>query len=67
MNRTYQVRVRFSAIRTWTIQARNKKEANDLARSAAVGYFMYTAGKFHTENTDKMRVTSVVELTQPNK
>ncbi len=63
MAKKYQVRVRFSAIRTWTIEARNRREATDLAKSAAVGYFMYSGGTFRTENTDKMRVTSVAELT----
>lgn len=63
MSRKYQVRVRISAIRTFTVQAKTQKQAGEMA----IQYMQkcitdLSGGKLVLLPKDKMRVTSIAEL-----
>lgn len=58
MNR-YQVRLKYSAIRTWTIDAGTQKEAEEKAR---VNFNLYLLRLW--ERRDKLRTLSVKKKTQ---
>lgn len=57
----YQVRIKYSAIRTWTVEAANEKLAESIARQKAQVYFLPMATFQNWLKEDKLRTLSIRE------
>lgn len=57
----YQVRIKYSAIRTWIVEAKSAKEAEAKARSEANLYHLPKATLKNWTPQDKLRTLSIRE------
>lgn len=55
----YQVRTKFSAIRTWEVEAKSQKEAEEKGHALTIQYWLSGSG-------DKIRTLSVHEVSATN-
>ena len=57
----YTVRIKYSAIRSWTVEAANEKLAESIARQKAQLYFLPMATFKNWLKEDKLRTLSIRE------
>ncbi len=60
----YKVRIKYSAIRTWTVEAKSEKLAESIARQKAQLYFLPMASFQNWLQEDKLRTLSIREKGQ---
>lgn len=58
----YQVRTKFSATRTWEVEANSAKEAEEKGFARAIQYWLSKANFNKYKHSDKLRTLSVHEL-----
>jgi len=62
----YQVRTKFSAIRTWEVEAKSQKEAEEKGHALTIQYWLSKAVFGRRGSGDKIRTLSVHEVSASN-
>ena len=62
----YQVRTKFSAIRTWEVEAKSQKEAEEKGHALTIQYWLSKAVFGRRGSGDKIRTLSVHEVSATN-
>lgn len=66
MKRKYQVRVKYSAIRTFEVEAIDGVRAEVSGECMAFQHWLHKEAQFHRGVKDKLRVLSVTEIKEGN-